>query len=139
MEVQLPLPGEPKFNPPVGSSRKSSADTGVDPRSICILRLSSIGDVIHTLPVVDLLKERYPNCRITWVAEKGMAPLLRNHPGIDQLLLVDTRNWRKRAFSPQAWKEIYSFLRYLRSQEFDLALDFQGLFKSAILARISGA
>lgn len=95
--------------------------------------------MIHTLPVVDLIKHRYPSSRVTWVAEKTMAPLLKNHPGIDQLLLVDSKNWRRRFLSPRVWREIYSFLKYLRSQNFDLALDFQGLFKSAVLARISGA
>jgi lipopolysaccharide heptosyltransferase I len=136
MEVQLPLPGEKKFNPPVGSSKKSSAGFP-EPRSICILRLSSIGDVIHTIPVVDLLKERFPNARITWVAEKTMTPLLNHHPGIDQLLLVDSRGWAKQILS--TWREILGFIRYYRSQEFDVALDFQGHFKSAVLARLSGA
>ena len=68
-----------------------------------------------------------------------MAPLLNHHPAIDQLLLVDTKRWRKRLFSPGTWKEVISFLRYLRSQEFDITMDFQGLFKSAALARFSGA
>jgi lipopolysaccharide heptosyltransferase I len=95
--------------------------------------------VIHTLPVADLLKHRFPKARITWVAEKAMAPLLKHNPAIDQLLLVDTRRWRKRFLSPVVWKEVFGFLRYLRSQHFDLALDFQGLFKSALLARVSGA
>jgi lipopolysaccharide heptosyltransferase I len=139
MEVQLPLPGEKRFNPPVGSSKKSNTGTFPEPRSICIFRLSSIGDVIHTIPVVDLLKKRYPAATITWVAEKAMSPLLKNHPNIDQLLLVDTRGWRKHPFTPGVWKEILGFLRYLRDQSFDVALDFQGLFKSAVLARISGA
>lgn len=95
--------------------------------------------MIHTIPVVDVLRQSYPGARVTWVAEKAMSPLLRHHPGIDQLLLVDTRRWRRRLLSPSVWKEIFSFLRYLRDQEYDVALDFQGLFKSAVLARISGA
>src|SRR5262249_30507576 len=74
-----------------------------------------------------------------WVAEKAMAPLLNHHPGIDQLLLVDTKRWSKPWISPGIWKEVISFIRYFRSQHFDVALDFQGLFKSAVLARISGA
>ena len=139
MEVQLPLQGEKKYSPPVGYSKKSGADIPNDPKSICILRLSSIGDIVHTLPVAHLLKERFPAARITWVAEKSMAPLLNHHPAIDQLLLVDTKRWRKRLFTPGTWKEVISFLRYLRSQEFDVTLDFQGLFKSAALARFSGA
>jgi len=91
------------------------------------------------LPVAQLLKERFPGARITWVAEKAMAPLLKNHPALDQLLLVDTRRWRQGLLSPLVWKEVYRFLQYFRSQEFDIALDFQGLFKSAVLARLSGA
>ncbi|HEY7162899.1 MAG TPA: lipopolysaccharide heptosyltransferase I, partial [Acidobacteriota bacterium] len=137
MEVQVPIPEE--FNPPVGYLKKSNARLQTDPRSICILRLSSIGDVIHTLPVAGLIRKKYPQARITWVAEKSMAPLLKNHPAIDQLLLVDSRSWRRRLFTPAVWKEVTSFLRYLRIQQFDVALDFQGLFKSAILARITGA
>jgi lipopolysaccharide heptosyltransferase I len=118
---------------------KKSGGGTAEPRSICILRLSSIGDVIHTLPVADLIRERYPAARITWIAEKTMAPLLRHHPAIDQLLLVDTKRWRKRFLSPAVWKEVVGFLQYFRSQNFDLALDFQGLFRSAVLARVSGA
>lgn len=137
MEVQVPIPEE--FNPPVGYLKKSNARSQGEPRSICILRLSSIGDVIHTLPVADLIRRKYPSARITWVAEKSMAPLLKNHPAIDQLLLLDSRSWRRRLFTPAVWKEIVSFLRYLRIQQFDVALDFQGLFKSAVLARITGA
>lgn len=64
-----------------------------------------------------------------------MAPLLNHHPAIDQLLLVDTKKWRNRILSATVWKELYSFLRYIRSQEFDVVLDFQGTFKSALLAR----
>ena len=96
MEVQVPIPEE--FNPPVGYLKKSNARLQTDPRSICILRLSSIGDVIHTLPVAGLIRQKYPQARITWVAEKSMAPLLKNHPAIDQLLLVDSRSWRRRLF-----------------------------------------
>jgi heptosyltransferase-1 len=139
MEVQLPLPEEGKYNPRVGYFRKSAEDIPADPRSICILRLSSIGDIIQTLPVAQLLREKFPNTRIAWVAEKSMAPLLKNHPDIDHLLLVDTKNWRRRILKPHVWKEIASFLRYFRDQKFDVALDFQGLFKSAGLARLSGA
>jgi lipopolysaccharide heptosyltransferase I len=139
MEVQLPLQEEGKYNPPVGYSKRSAAAIPGEPRSICILRLSSIGDIIHTLPVAHLLKERFPAARLTWVAEKGMSALLNHHPAVDQLLLVDTKKWRKRIFSPVVWRELFSFFRYVRMQGFDLALDFQGAFKSAILARFSGA
>ena len=122
MEVQLPLQGEGKYSPPVGSSKRSGADTLSEPQSICILRLSSIGDVIHTLPVAGLLKQRFPHARITWIAEKGMAPLLKHNPAIDQLLLIDTKSWKRRIVSPGVWKEVFRFLRYLRAQQFDLAL-----------------
>jgi heptosyltransferase I len=139
MEVQLPLQEEGKYNPLAGYLKRSADAIPGEPRSICILRLSSIGDVIHTLPVAHLLKERFPSARITWVAEKGMSALLNHHPAVDQLLLVDTKKWRKRIFSPVVWKELFSFFRYIRMQGFDLALDFQGAFKSAILARFCGA
>jgi heptosyltransferase-1 len=68
-----------------------------------------------------------------------MSALLNHHPAVDQLLLVDSKKWWKRPFSPPIWKEVYSFLRYLRFQEFDLVLDFQGCLKSSLLARFSGA
>jgi heptosyltransferase I len=139
MEVQLPLQEERKYNPLAGYLKRSVDAIPGEPRSICILRLSSIGDVIHTLPVAHLLKERFPSARITWVAEKGMSALLNHHPAVDQLLLVDTKKWRKRIFSPVVWRELYSFFRYIRIQRFDLVLDFQGAFKSALRAAFSGA
>jgi len=139
MEVQLPLPEDRRFNRPVGFSKKSNAASRNEIRSICILRLNSIGEIIHTLPVVDVLKEKFPDARLTWIAEKQMAPLLKHHPGVDQLLLIDSRRWQRGLFSPSVWKEVFLFLQYFRSQEFDVALDFQGIFRTSALARFSGA
>ena len=65
-----------------------------------------------------------------------MAPLLNHHPAIDQLLLVDTHKWRKRIFSASVWREMFSFVKYIRSQDFDVVLDFQGMLKSSLLARL---
>ena len=104
--------------------------------NILIVKLSAIGDIVHALPVAKDLKDCFPGCRITWVAEAAGASLLKNHPYIDEVLLFDK----------PCFKSLGGFVKYapgfiseLKKRRFDLALDLQGLMKSALIARLSGA
>lgn len=104
-----------------------------EPLRILIVRLSALGDVIHALPVLAALRARLPAAFIGWVVEeKPAAPLLAGHPLIDKLFVVP-RRWLK---SPRA---VAKLRRELRAENFDVALDIQGLAKSAVAARLSGA
>ena len=107
---------------------------------ILIIRLSAIGDVVHTLPAVHLLKKHLPGCHITWVVEQAAAELLRGYAGIDELLVSHRKEWLRLLRSgavAAVFAQAGAFLRRLRNAEYDLVLDFQGLFKSAVLAGLA--
>lgn len=106
------------------------------PDRILIIRTSAIGDVIHGLPVLSLLRQSFPSAKLVWVAEEHVAPILASHPHLDELILLNTRRWRRN------WKstgEVFSFLKKCRSHRPDIAIDIQGLMKSALIAWLSGA
>jgi lipopolysaccharide heptosyltransferase I len=99
---------------------------------ILISRLSAIGDVLHSLPVACALRKRFPQAHIGWIVEGRTGDLLVNHPAIDSLVRVK-RGWLK---SPQI---VWDLRRQLKRSRYDIAIDIQGLTKSAIAARLSGA
>jgi heptosyltransferase-1 len=109
------------------------------PRRILIVRLGAMGDVIHTLPAAGRLKHAFPSAHITWAIEPRWAPLLAGNPNLGEVIAVPTAAWRKRAARASTWSEAAGLRRRLRAARFDAALDFQGLIKSAMLARLSGA
>lgn len=97
-----------------------------------ITRLSAIGDCIETLPLAVALKERYPNCKITWIVDCGVDSILKTQPSIDQVIRL------KKGFlgKPREWLKLRKQMKSLR---IDVSIDPQGLLKSAFLGRISGA
>ena len=99
---------------------------------ILIVRLSAIGDAVHGMPVLCALRDRFPDARITWVVESRAAALLRDHPALDRLIELP-RGWLK------SLKTVRQLRRDLRASRPDVAIDMQGLTKSAIAAWISGA
>jgi len=124
--------------------------TTTNPRAL-IVRLGAMGDVVHALPAVAMLRSVLPEARIGWVVEQRWRELLcapgtelagprvPGRPLLDELHLVDTRAWRKHPFSASVRHEFLSAIHGLRRQRYDYALDFQGAMKSAILARLSGS
>jgi heptosyltransferase-1 len=120
-------------------------------RRILIVRLGAMGDVIHALPAVSLLRQALPQLEIGWVIERRWAPLLcaagfpisgstsSERPLVNHLHSVDTRAWRKSLFSPETRRSISMATSDMRSQRYDIALDFQGAIKSAVIARLAKA
>jgi heptosyltransferase I len=106
---------------------------------ILIVKLGSIGDVVHTLPSLAAMRHALPNAEISWVVERGAAEILRDNPILDRLIEVDTKALRRGLMSGETLRAPRQQLRWLRASAFDLALDFQGLIKSASIARLSGA
>ena len=98
---------------------------------ILLVRLSAIGDVIHGLPVLCALRERFPEAHLSWVVERTAATLLKDHPALDELIVLP-RGWLK---SPG---EVWRLRERLRGLRPDVTIDLQGLTKSAIAARLSG-
>src|SRR5678815_538206 len=106
---------------------------------ILIVKLGSIGDIVHTLPSLAAIRRAMPNAEISWVVERRAAEILRDNPILVRLIEVDTKALRRGLVSGETLRAPRQQLRQLRASAFDLALDFQGLLKSASIARLSGA
>ena len=109
--------------------------------NILIVKLSAIGDVVHTLPSLTALRRLYPRAHITWVIEAASADLITGHPCLDLVIISHRKRWQREAKSGRVRKimgEIASFINELRSRPYDLVIDFHGLFKSAVLVGLSG-
>jgi lipopolysaccharide heptosyltransferase I len=104
-----------------------------------IVRLSSIGDIVHALPAAAALAETFPQAQIHWVVEKRHALLLDGNPHLHRILILDTLGWRKHLTSSATWHEIRNGIGILRQNRYDAAIDFQGLWKSAVVAWLSRA
>jgi len=106
---------------------------------ILIVKLGSIGDIVHTLPALAAIRKAMPQAEISWVVERRASEILRDNPLLDRLIEVDTKALRRGLVSGETLRAPRQQLRQLRASAFDLALDFQGLLKSASIARLSGA
>ena len=109
------------------------------PESILIVRLSAIGDVVHALPCLHALRERFPDARIGWLVEQLSASLLKGHPEIDDLYVIPKKHWRAAPVRTWLNGEKRRFYGELRRAKWDVAIDFQGLTKSGIPLLFSGA
>lgn len=101
---------------------------------ILLVKTSSLGDVVHNLPVVSDLREQFPDSVIDWVAEESFAAIPRMHPAVDRVIPVALRRWRRTLSSGATRCEIGAFLNQLRAHEYDAVIDTQGLLKSALVA-----
>ena len=108
-----------------------------DPKTprILLVKTSSLGDVLHNLPVVSDIVRHYPGAHIDWVVEESFAALPRLHPAVRNIIPVAVRRWRRKLVKSDTWREMAAFRRSLAAQHYDLAIDTQGLLKSALLMR----
>jgi 3-deoxy-D-manno-octulosonic-acid transferase/heptosyltransferase-1 len=109
--------------------------------NILIVKLSAIGDVIHTLPSLAALRRLYPDAHITWVVEEAASGLVLQHPLLDRVIVFRRKKWiedYKAGRFRSVRQDASSFLKELRSRSYDLVIDFHGLFKSAMVVLASG-
>ncbi|MBZ0096242.1 MAG: lipopolysaccharide heptosyltransferase I [Sulfuricella sp.] len=104
---------------------------------ILLVKTSSMGDVIHNLPVVSDILVHFPEAEIDWVVEESFAGIPALHPGVGEIIPVAVRRWRKNLFSRTVHAEISAFATRLRSKTYDVVLDTQGLIKSALITRLA--
>jgi len=104
---------------------------------VLLIKTSSLGDVLHTLPALTDAAESIPGIRFDWVVEEAFAEIPGWHPAVDRVIQVAIRRWRKSLLKAVLSGEWSSFRRQLRAREYDLVLDAQGLIKSALLSRMS--
>jgi lipopolysaccharide heptosyltransferase I len=113
--------------------------TTVVPQRILLIKPSSLGDIVHALPVLALLRDAYPRAHIAWLAGLSFAPLLEAHPLLDEVIPFDRARFGRMLRSPAICGEFLAFVRGIRARRFDLVIDLQGLLRSAYLAWTSGA
>ncbi|MBA3441003.1 MAG: glycosyltransferase family 9 protein [Pyrinomonadaceae bacterium] len=106
---------------------------------VLIVKLGSIGDIVHTLPALAAIKRALPHSEISWVVERRAAEVLRDNPMLDHLIEVDTKALRRAPLFRDMLQALREQRHRLRASKFEFALDFQGLLKSAAIALLSGA
>lgn len=108
----------------------------LEARRIAIVKPSSLGDIVHSLPVLTALRRRYPQAHISWVVSRIFEPLLQGHPDLDATIPLDRgaarRGWMA---ALQTWRR---FIHDLRRRHFDLVVDLQGLLRSGLITGLSG-
>lgn len=127
---------------PATSPAADIAPALATPRRVLLVRLSAIGDVLFAAPLIAAARRAWPKAHLAWLVEPGCAPLLQAHPDLDELIEWPAPRlrtlWRQRRLGALL-ATLREQRRALRAREFDLALDLQGLFKSALPVWLSGA
>jgi heptosyltransferase-1 len=110
---------------------------------IAVVKLSSLGDVVHALPSAHALRVWWPRAEVTWVVERREQAILAGNPDLDHVVAVDTRLWRREMRWPGGAAavavKLRGLVRRLRAGRFDVAVDLQGLWKSGVITALTGA
>lgn len=112
---------------------------GLDPKRILLIKPSSLGDIVHALPVLAGLRERYPHAHIAWLVNTSFRTLLDDHPLLDEVIPFDRKRYGRMLRSPAATRAFLDFTRELRARRFELVIDLQGLIRTGFLSWASGA
>lgn len=102
---------------------------------LILVRLSALGDIVHTWPLATALRANAPDMHFSWIVEDSFRSLVEGHPAVDSVFSTSTRRWRSSVFSDRTRGEIGRLKTQLRELSFDLALDAQGTMKSAWICR----
>jgi lipopolysaccharide heptosyltransferase I len=118
-----------------GRSRPPLRD--LEPRRVGLIKPSALGDIVHSLPVLTALRRRFPSAHITWVVNRAYEPILEGHPHLDATLPFDRSAARGGLWT--GFRAFIGFLGALRRQRFDLVIDLQGLLRTGLMTRATGA
>jgi heptosyltransferase I len=110
--------------------------TNLTPKRICLIKPSSLGDVVHALPVLSALKEHWPGASFAWIINASLRGLVEGHPDLDEVIPFERGKMKA---GPIGLARFVGFLSGLRRRRFDLAIDLQGLFRSGLMAAATGA
>ncbi|MDO5686678.1 MAG: lipopolysaccharide heptosyltransferase I [Neisseria sp.] len=104
---------------------------------VLLVRTSSMGDLVHTLPAIEDLAKNRPDVELHWLCEEAFADIARLHPFVKKVHVMAWRRWRKNLVSRETWAEFFAFKKKMREGNYDKVLDAQGLIKSAIFSRMA--
>ncbi|MET0356957.1 MAG: lipopolysaccharide heptosyltransferase I [Cellvibrio sp.] len=105
---------------------------------ILLIKMSSMGDIFHTFPAITDLKAHYPNAIIDWVVEDSFKEIVDWHPAVNKAIPINLRRWMKER-SGNSWREFKTWRKLLQSEHYDVVIDAQGLFKSAVISMLANA
>jgi heptosyltransferase-1 len=108
----------------------------LQPARVCIIKPSSLGDVVHALPILAALRDRWPSAHVAWVVNRPFQDVLRGHPDLNELIVHERAG---KGIDPLGLGGAIGLFRRLRSGRFDLTIDLQGLLRSALMAMATGA
>jgi len=106
-------------------------------KNILIIKPSALGDIVMALPALDALHMAFPNAKISWLIRPEFAPLIENHPHIDEIIIFDRKSLAKTCFKPTVFTALFALFGKLRQKNFDAVIDLQGLFRTAGFAWLS--
>jgi heptosyltransferase I len=107
-------------------------------KNILIMKPSALGDIVLALPSLASLRKSFPNAKISWLVRPEFAPLLENHPYLNEIILFDRKHLGKALSNTKAFGSLFSLVKQLRQEKFDAIFDFQGLFRTAFMSWLSG-
>lgn len=106
-------------------------------RRIALIKPSALGDIVHSLPVLTALRQKYPDAAITWIVNKSYAPLITGHPHLTDTLAFDRGQFRRGFLASCRYAS--SFMNELRRRRFDLVIDLQGLLRTGLMTASTAA
>jgi lipopolysaccharide heptosyltransferase I len=109
------------------------------PKKILVVKPSSLGDVVHSLPFLNVLRETFPKSEIHWVIAKGLEDLLRGHPMINKIWVINKDMWKKLSHIHDSLYELRILLKGLKEENYDIVVDLQGLLRSGIITAFTAA
>lgn len=108
-------------------------------KKILIIKPSSLGDIVHSLPVLDALHRCFPGAEVHWLVAKGFEGILEGHPMIKKLWVIHKDQWKEMTKLRTTISELRQLYRNLRAENYDCAIDLQGLFRSGLIAKATGS
>ncbi len=103
------------------------------PKKILIVKPSSLGDIVHSLPLLNVVKKRFPEAHVHWLVAKGLDALLEGHPMIERLWIIDKDRWKKPSALLTTFADLRHLFRGLRNESYDVVIDLQGLLRSGLM------
>lgn len=104
---------------------------------VLIVKISSLGDIVHTLPALTDAKKNIPDISFDWVVEESFSEIPAWHPAVDEVIPIAWRRWRKNLLKAFSSGEVTNFFKKLRSKKYDLIIDAQGLIKSSVISKLA--
>ena len=109
-------------------------------KKILIIKLSSIGDVVHSLPFLEVIRNQFPHALIDWVVEQEAASIIKGHPALNNLIISKRKAWQKNIFKSSQFLNIINeakgLIQKTRSLNYNMVIDLQGLLKSGLLTAL---